>query len=146
MIHVCRTIKAKKARRAGNTIFCASFLARRPSLITTLGPRAPTTNNNNGGSASSNPIAVSHLMCYFYLTMFLQSVLPVATCGQRLDNSLNRPSYRIYGGKQSEITEQPWQAVINVYHNRSEQHLYRCGGVLIDSCWILSAAHCFQKR
>ncbi|XP_029017363.1 tissue-type plasminogen activator isoform X2 [Betta splendens] len=89
----------------------------RPSTITTLGPRAPTTNNNNG-----------------------------ATCGQRSDDSQNRPSYRIFGGRLSNITEQPWQAIINVYQARSKQHFYRCGGVLIDSCWVLSAAHCFEEN
>uniref|UniRef100_A0A3Q1AH37 Plasminogen activator n=1 Tax=Amphiprion ocellaris TaxID=80972 RepID=A0A3Q1AH37_AMPOC len=88
--------------------------SRRPSIITTLGPRAPTTNNNNG-----------------------------ATCGQRLDNTLNRPAFRMFGGRESDITEQPWQAVINVYQARHKKHFIRCGGVLIDSCWILSAAHCF---
>uniref|UniRef100_A0A7N8XMP9 Plasminogen activator n=1 Tax=Mastacembelus armatus TaxID=205130 RepID=A0A7N8XMP9_9TELE len=89
----------------------------RPSTITTLGPRAPTTNNNNRGRK----------------------------CGLRVDNSLNRPTYRILGGRKSDITEQPWQAVINVYQARYRQHFYRCGGVLIDSCWVLTAAHCFDS-
>uniref|UniRef100_A0A672JB10 Plasminogen activator n=1 Tax=Salarias fasciatus TaxID=181472 RepID=A0A672JB10_SALFA len=90
--------------------------ARRPSIITTLGPRAPITNNNG------------------------------ATCGQRLDNTLNRPTFRLYGGRVSDITEQPWQAAINVYQARHKQHFFRCGGILIDSCWVLSAAHCFEDR
>uniref|UniRef100_A0A4W6FGD5 Plasminogen activator, tissue n=1 Tax=Lates calcarifer TaxID=8187 RepID=A0A4W6FGD5_LATCA len=59
---------------------------------------------------------------------------------QRLDNSLNRPAFRIFGGRQSDITDQPWQAAINVYQPRRRQHFHRCGGVLIDSCWVLSAA------
>ncbi|XP_032435223.1 tissue-type plasminogen activator isoform X2 [Xiphophorus hellerii] len=86
-----------------------------PSVITTPGIRAPTTNNNNG-----------------------------ATCGQRLDNTLNRPAFRMVGGRYSDITEQPWQAVINVYQARLRRHFHRCGGILIDSCWVLSAAHCFE--
>ncbi|KAG7489418.1 tissue-type plasminogen activator isoform X1 [Solea senegalensis] len=89
---------------------------KHPSVLSTLGPRAPTTNNNNR-----------------------------ATCGRRLDNSLNRPSFRIFGGRQSDITDQPWQAAINVYQARSRQHFHRCGGVLINSCWVLSAAHCFEE-
>ncbi|XP_034094250.1 tissue-type plasminogen activator isoform X1 [Gymnodraco acuticeps] len=89
--------------------------SRRPSIMSTLGPRAPTTNNNNR-----------------------------ATCGQRLDNTLNRPSFRMFGGRESDITEQPWQVAINVYHARHRKHFHRCGGVLIDSCWVLSAAHCFD--
>lgn len=89
--------------------------SKRPS-ITTLGPRAPTTNNNR------------------------------ETCGQRLDNSLNNAAYRMVGGKESDISEQPWQTVINVYQARLKQHFHRCGGILIDSCWVLSAAHCFEDR
>ncbi|XP_065805157.1 tissue-type plasminogen activator isoform X1 [Labrus bergylta] len=86
----------------------------RPSVATTVGPRAPTTNNNG------------------------------ATCGQRLDNSLNHPAFRMFGGRASDITEQPWQAAINAYQPRLKKHFHRCGGVLIDSCWVLSAAHCFE--
>ncbi|KAM3867641.1 tissue-type plasminogen activator [Diretmus argenteus] len=92
--------------------------SRRPTTITTLGPRAPTTNNNNHG----------------------------ATCGERSDNSLSQPSFRIFGGRESDITEQPWQAAINVYQRRLKKHFHRCGGILIDSCWLLSAAHCFELR
>ncbi|XP_074495397.1 tissue-type plasminogen activator isoform X3 [Sebastes fasciatus] len=88
---------------------------RHPSIISTLGPRAPTTNNR-------------------------------ATCGQRLDNTLNRPAFRMFGGRESDITEQPWQVAINVYQARHRKHFHRCGGVLIDSCWVLSAAHCFEDN
>uniref|UniRef100_A0A667XZQ1 Plasminogen activator n=1 Tax=Myripristis murdjan TaxID=586833 RepID=A0A667XZQ1_9TELE len=91
--------------------------ARHPTIITTLGPRGPTTNNNNRG-----------------------------TCGQRTDNSLNRPSFRMFGGRESDISEQPWQAAVNVYQARYRRHFHRCGGILIDSCWVLSAAHCFEDR
>ncbi|XP_078141313.1 tissue-type plasminogen activator isoform X1 [Centroberyx gerrardi] len=89
--------------------------SRHPGTITTLGPRGPTTNNNDRG-----------------------------TCGQRSDNTLSRPSFRMFGGRDSDITEQPWQAAINVYQSRLRNHFHRCGGILIDSCWVLSAAHCFE--
>ncbi|XP_051950947.1 tissue-type plasminogen activator-like isoform X2 [Xyrauchen texanus] len=83
---------------------------------TTLGPRAPTTSNNQG------------------------------TCGQRVESLSNAlPMFRILGGQASDIREQPWQAAINVYLPRLKLHSFLCGGVLIDSCWILSAAHCFQE-
>ncbi|XP_056889943.1 tissue-type plasminogen activator isoform X2 [Takifugu flavidus] len=88
----------------------------KPAILTTSGPRAPTNTNNK------------------------------ATCGQRLDNTLNHPVFRMFGGRESDITEQPWQAVINVFQRRHKQHFYRCGGVLIDSCWILTAAHCFEEN
>lgn len=85
--------------------------------MTTLDPRAPTIDNNARG-----------------------------TCGQRLDNTLSQPSFRMFGGRASDITEQPWQAAINFYQARHKQHFHLCGGVLIDSCWVLSAAHCFEDR
>uniref|UniRef100_A0A8C7RM81 Plasminogen activator, tissue n=1 Tax=Oncorhynchus mykiss TaxID=8022 RepID=A0A8C7RM81_ONCMY len=75
------------------------------------------------------------------------SSCPAGTCGQRADNNLSRPSFRILGGaRQSDITEQPWQAAINVFRSTYKAHLFLCGGVLIDSCWVLSAAHCFDER
>ncbi|XP_054630869.1 tissue-type plasminogen activator isoform X1 [Dunckerocampus dactyliophorus] len=87
----------------------------RPPTINPLGPRAPTTNNDNR-----------------------------ATCGQRSDNTLTQPAFRMFGGRESDITEQPWQAGINVYQPRARQYFHLCGGVLIESCWVLSAAHCFE--
>ncbi|KAJ8414134.1 hypothetical protein AAFF_G00067320 [Aldrovandia affinis] len=89
---------------------------RRPWGGTTLGPRTPTTNNNRG------------------------------SCGQRVVTPpLRGFMFRMWGGQQSDITAQPWQAAISYYSPRSREQLFRCGGVLIDSCWLLSAAHCFPS-
>ncbi|KAJ3604233.1 hypothetical protein NHX12_028974 [Muraenolepis orangiensis] len=85
------------------------------TTITTLGPRAPTSNHNG------------------------------VTCGQRLDNSLSGMSFRMSGGRESDIKDQPWQVAINVYSRRNKNHFHLCGGILIDSCWVLSAAHCFEE-
>ncbi|XP_076126390.1 tissue-type plasminogen activator [Alosa pseudoharengus] len=96
-----------------------SSTVTRPRPPTTLGPRAPTTNNSNRG-----------------------------TCGQRASpgsSSDSAPSFRMRGGKESDIREQPWQAAITVYRPRARAHSFLCGGVLIESCWVLSAAHCFQE-
>ncbi|KAK9971139.1 hypothetical protein ABG768_027030 [Culter alburnus] len=90
---------------------------RKTPSITTFGPRAPATTNNQG------------------------------SCGQRIEAPSNSlPMFRIRGGQVSDIREQPWQVAINAYWPRSKAYSFRCGGVLIDSCWILSAAHCFQER
>ncbi|XP_062854794.1 tissue-type plasminogen activator, partial [Trichomycterus rosablanca] len=88
---------------------------RKPSTITTLGPRAPTSTSNKG------------------------------SCGQRSSKPSTLPMFRIIEGQVSDIKEQPWQAAITVYWPRSKSHNFLCGGVLIDSCFVLSAAHCFQE-
>ncbi|XP_036382604.1 tissue-type plasminogen activator [Megalops cyprinoides] len=92
--------------------------ARRPSGGTTLGPRSPITTTNR------------------------------ATCGKRVDTPMSRlsPMFRIRGGQESDITAQPWQAAITFYSRRAKTQVFLCGAVLIDSCWVLSAAHCFQER
>uniref|UniRef100_A0A8C2HJY4 Plasminogen activator, tissue n=1 Tax=Cyprinus carpio TaxID=7962 RepID=A0A8C2HJY4_CYPCA len=90
---------------------------RKIPSITTLRPRAPMITNNKG------------------------------SCGQRTEAPTNSlPMFRIRGGQASDIREHPWQAAITVYLPRAKSYNFLCGGVLIDSCWILSAAHCFQER
>lgn len=73
-----------------------------------------------------------------------RSVLPSAvTCGLR---QYKRPQFRIKGGLFADITSHPWQAAIFVKNRRSPGQRFLCGGILISSCWVLSAAHCFQER
>ncbi|KAG7259140.1 hypothetical protein CRUP_020677 [Coryphaenoides rupestris] len=86
-----------------------------------------------------------HIVKNNQITWELCDVAPCPTCGQRQDNSLNGFSFRIVRGHHSDITDQPWQVAINVYRRRSKKHLHLCGGILIDSCWVLSAAHCFEE-
>ncbi|KAI1901130.1 hypothetical protein AGOR_G00057030 [Albula goreensis] len=69
-----------------------------------------------------------------------------ASCGQRVDTPPRVPMFRMFGGQESDITAQPWQAAITSYSRRSREHVFRCGGVLIASCWVLSAAHCFPTN
>lgn len=72
------------------------------------------------------------------------SALPSpVTCGLR---QYKQPQLRIKGGLFADITSHPWQAAIFVRNRRSPGERFLCGGVLISSCWVLSAAHCFQER
>nr|KAF6374951.1 plasminogen activator, tissue type [Pipistrellus kuhlii] len=66
-----------------------------------------------------------------------------STCGLR---QYNRPQFRIKGGLYSDITSHPWQAALFVQNRRSPGERFFCGGILISSCWVLSAAHCFLER
>ncbi|XP_030636357.1 tissue-type plasminogen activator [Chanos chanos] len=67
------------------------------------------------------------------------------SCGRRIQDPAPR-QFRILGGQGSDIKDQPWQAAINAFRPRSKSYNHLCGGVLIDSCWVLSAAHCFTER
>ncbi|XP_035958197.1 tissue-type plasminogen activator [Halichoerus grypus] len=66
-----------------------------------------------------------------------------STCGRR---QYKQPQFRIKGGLYTDITSHPWQAAIFVKTRRSPGEKFFCGGILISSCWVLSAAHCFQER
>ncbi|XP_031801519.1 serine protease 48 isoform X3 [Sarcophilus harrisii] len=55
-------------------------------------------------------------------------------CGQP------RESARITGGQASRITRWPWQVSLQY------KYYHLCGGSLIHSEWVITAAHCFQKK
>ena len=48
-------------------------------------------------------------------------------------------SDRIVGGQETEVNEYPWQIGITSPGSNS----ILCGGAVVSSVWILSAAHCF---
>ncbi|KAJ0015995.1 hypothetical protein NQD34_014285 [Periophthalmus magnuspinnatus] len=50
---------------------------------------------------------------------------------------------RIYGGKKSLPGAHPWQVSLQIrprYSSNPFSHI--CGGILLNSCWVLTAAHC----
>uniref|UniRef100_A0A665UVH2 Neurotrypsin n=1 Tax=Echeneis naucrates TaxID=173247 RepID=A0A665UVH2_ECHNA len=62
-------------------------------------------------------------------------------CGLRLIHTRQR---RIIGGENSLRGGWPWQAAIRLRGSRGDGRLV-CGGTLIDSCWVLTSAHCFKR-
>ncbi|NWI90391.1 HABP2 protein, partial [Pitta sordida] len=63
------------------------------------------------------------------------------TCGQP---DSRRSLKRIYGGSKVTVGKYPWMASVQFKTRDGTEHL--CGGVLIKSCWVLTAGHCFDHR
>jgi len=52
---------------------------------------------------------------------------------------------RIYGGTKAQLDEFPWMALVE-YERPNGQKGFYCGGVLINSKYILTAAHCLKGK
>ncbi|XP_021255924.1 hyaluronan-binding protein 2 [Numida meleagris] len=63
------------------------------------------------------------------------------TCGQP---EVRSGLKRIYGGTKSTAGKHPWMVSLQRKFSRREKHF--CGGVLIQSCWVLTAAHCVEHE
>ncbi|XP_033857193.3 acrosin-like [Acipenser ruthenus] len=52
---------------------------------------------------------------------------------------------RIVGGTNAPPGAWPWQVSLQFYRYRSKQHSHVCGGSIINSSWVATAAHCFPS-
>ncbi|XP_064440620.1 transmembrane protease serine 11D [Mirounga angustirostris] len=110
------------------------------------------TRNNNGAPMRSRIESVLHQMLNnsgnleIDLSTEITSITDQDTvhiftegCGAHPD-LITLSEERILGGTKAEEGDWPWQVSLqtgNVHH---------CGGILISSMWILTAAHCFRRQ
>ncbi|XP_035462525.2 hyaluronan-binding protein 2 isoform X1 [Scophthalmus maximus] len=67
-----------------------------------------------------------------------------STCGQPQPK---KPLTRIFGGLKVPPGALPWQVSLLVRpKNTNQQFRHICGGVLIASCWVLTAGHCIEQN
>ncbi|KAG5894889.1 hypothetical protein JTB14_030594 [Gonioctena quinquepunctata] len=52
---------------------------------------------------------------------------------------------RIYGGNETNLQEFPWMVLVE-YERDDRRHGFYCGGVLINSRYIMTAAHCIKGK
>ncbi|XP_067883720.1 coagulation factor XI-like [Heterodontus francisci] len=56
----------------------------------------------------------------------------------------NQMKARVFGGNVSLPGEWPWQ--VSIYFDQWDKFNHFCGGSIIASHWIITAAHCFQRN
>ena len=56
--------------------------------------------------------------------------------------NLEKNQEKIVGGEEAERGEWPWQALLEVVDPVDSLIYPICGGTLIDSKWVVTAAHC----
>ncbi|XP_072292916.1 neurotrypsin [Eucyclogobius newberryi] len=82
------------------------------------------------------------VICEYTLEPLQDSNMPQHMCGLSL--SKKRRLRRIIGGAKSLRGEWPWQVSLWLRSQSKGNHPL-CGASLINSCWVLSAAHCFKR-
>ncbi|XP_054974661.1 acrosin [Sorex araneus] len=66
-------------------------------------------------------------------------------CGFRFKQN-QQMGARIVGGQNAALGAWPWIVSLQVYTYHTNRRYHACGGTLINSHWLLTAAHCFREK
>ncbi|KAM6216531.1 acrosin [Rhynchocyon petersi] len=66
-------------------------------------------------------------------------------CGLRFRQN-SQGSMRIVGGQAALTGSWPWMVSIQFFTMHNGRRYHACGGTLLNSNWVLSAAHCFSSK
>lgn len=108
------------------------------SLLNTMQNLEPATQTHVEGERRL-PREDSSLNATFLPPLTPYVCVPAAVCGQRLSTVQNstQPRFRIVGGSPAPPGSWPW--LVNLQLDGG----LMCGGVLVESSWVVTAAHCF---
>ncbi|XP_058529439.1 acrosin isoform X2 [Ochotona princeps] len=66
-------------------------------------------------------------------------------CGLRFKQN-PQGGFRIVGGQAAQQGAWPWMVSLQLFTARNNRRYHACGGILLNSYWVLTAAHCFNKK
>ncbi|EGW14543.1 Acrosin [Cricetulus griseus] len=66
-------------------------------------------------------------------------------CGLRFRQN-PQAGIRIVGGQAAERGAWPWMVSLQIFMSHNSRRYHACGGSLLNSHWVLTAAHCFDNK
>ncbi len=93
---------------------------------------------------------INRPLLHLLLALFSSTVLQSAECSEQCGISLasTQSWSQIVGGGEARAHQYPWMTYLELqFVNAGHEDKYAyCGGSLLDSLWILTAAHCFFSQ
>nr|CAA41441.2 preproacrosin [Rattus sp.] len=79
------------------------------------------------------------------LVLAVSVVAKDGPCGLRFRQN-PQAGIRIVGGQTSSRWAWPWMVSLQIFTSHNSRRYHACGGSLLNSHWVLTAAHCFDNK